>query len=65
MAMSCTLTHQSATWFTISEDLGSFAERVELAPASASIWHSFTRKAAREALKKMKIKICNGKIVKN
>ena len=36
-----------------------------LALASASIWHSFTRKAAREALKKMKIKICNGKIVKN
>jgi hypothetical protein len=36
-----------------------------LALASASIWRSFTRKAAREALKKMKIKICNGKIVKN
>ena len=37
-----------------------------LAPASnASIWLSFTRKAARETLKKMKIKIWNGKIVKN
>jgi hypothetical protein len=29
MAMSCTLMHQSATWFTISEDLGSFVERVK------------------------------------
>ena len=36
-----------------------------LAPANASIWLSFTRKAAREILKKMKIKIRNGKIVKN
>jgi len=31
---------------------------------SASIWLSFTRKAAREALKKMRIKIPGGKMVR-
>ena len=36
-----------------------------LAPANALIWLSFTSKVARETLKKMKIKIWNGKIVKN
>jgi hypothetical protein len=35
-----------------------------LTPASASIWLSFTQKAAREALKKMRLKIPGGKVVR-
>jgi hypothetical protein len=35
-----------------------------LTPASASIWLSFTQKAAREALKKMRLKIPGGKMVR-
>ena len=38
---------------------------ITLALANASIWLSFTQKVARETLKKMKMKIRNGKIVKN
>jgi hypothetical protein len=35
-----------------------------LSPACASIWLSFTQKVAKEALKKMRIKIPGGKMVK-
>ena len=35
-----------------------------LTAASASIWLSFTQKAAREALKKMRLKIPGGRMVR-
>jgi hypothetical protein len=35
-----------------------------LSPTCASVWLSFTQKAAKEALKKMRIKIPGGKMVK-
>jgi hypothetical protein len=35
-----------------------------LTAASASIWLSFTQKAAKEALKKMTLKIPGGKMVR-
>jgi hypothetical protein len=35
-----------------------------LTAASASIWLSFTQKAAREALKNMRLKILGGKMVR-
>ena len=35
-----------------------------LTAASASIWLAFTQKAAREALKKMRLKIPGGKMVR-
>jgi len=38
--------------------------QMALTADSASIWLSFTRKAAREALKKMRIKIPGGKMVR-
>jgi hypothetical protein len=36
--------------------------RLELTPANAKIWLSFTQKKAREALKKMRIRILGGKM---
>jgi hypothetical protein len=46
---------------------GNFMERTghtTLSPACASIWLSFTQKAAKEALKKMRIKILGRKMGK-
>jgi hypothetical protein len=36
--------------------------RLELTPANTEIWLSFTQKKAREALKKMRIRIPGGKM---
>lgn len=50
--------------FGPGELCGENRSQMVLTAASASIWLSFTQKAAREALKKMRLKIPGGKMVK-
>ena len=49
--------------FRPSELQGENRAQMALTAASASIWLSFTQKAAKEALKKMRLKIPGGKMV--